>query len=236
VFILFPTISILPAFAGLFLSPFPGVDLTWFNFVWCCIFLPPMTYNITKIEKERKEMNKAHAMLNPAQYILWRKIAYSIGTDPGISLRDPYEENKNTIIEVVVENRHRAPAVAGVLKEEYDFGGIRFKVKVVSPVGKPVLPPDVTRPDFSLRQMVETALSANPYFHEIIPGWRPGEPEQVLTAVFYPKVIQLWGDDLAAYYGYSHYVAEDLFAEVLRCKFDDGTVLQTATIPGRAFR
>ncbi|NLY88887.1 MAG: hypothetical protein GX085_04625 [Firmicutes bacterium] len=180
-------------------------------------------------------MNKPHAMLSPAQYILWRKIAYSIGTDPEICIRDPYEKNSTTIIEVVVENGHRAPAVAGVLNEEYNFGGIRIKVVVIGPAGKPVIPPDVTQPGFSLRQMVETALFANPYFHEIIPGWRPGEPDQVLTVVFYPKVIQLWSDDLSDYYGYAHYVAEDVFAEVMRRKYNDGTILNTTTISGRAF-
>lgn len=181
-------------------------------------------------------MKKPHVTLSPVQDILWRKIAYSIGTDPEIFLREPYEENNATVIEVVVENGRRAPAIAGVLKEEYNSGGTQIKVKVTSPAGKPVLPPDVTGPGFSLRQMVETALSANPYFHEIIPCLRPGkEQEQILTAVFYPKVIQLWGEDLSAYYGYAYYVAEDLFAEVLRRKFSDGTVLKTTTIPGRAF-
>ncbi|NLZ43713.1 MAG: hypothetical protein GX894_02550 [Clostridia bacterium] len=180
-------------------------------------------------------MNKPHAISNPAQDILWRKIAYSIGTDPEICIREPYEKNNTTIIEVVVEDGRRAPAIAGVLKDEYNLGTIQIKIGVIGPAGKPVFPPDVTGPGFSLQQMVETALFANPYFHEIIPDYRPEEPEQVLTAVFYPKVIRLWRDDLSAYYGYAHYVAEDLFAEVLRRRFTDGTVLHTATVPGRAF-
>lgn len=180
-------------------------------------------------------MNKPHAMLSPAQDILWRKIAYSIGTDPEICVRDPYERNNTTIIEVVVDDGRRAPAIAGVLKDEYNLGSIQIKVSVIGPAGKPVAPPDGTERGFSLRQMVETALFANPYFHEIIPDRQPEEPDQVLTAVFYPKVIRLWRDDLSAYYGYAHYVAEDLFGEVLRHRFGNGTVLQTATIPGRAF-
>lgn len=180
-------------------------------------------------------MNNPHAMLSPPQYTLWRKLAYSIGTDPEIFVRDPYERNNITIIEVVVENGNRAPAIAGVLNEEYKFGGIQVRVKVIGPAGKPVASPDVTQPGFSVRQMVETALFANPYFHEVIPGRRPGEPDQVLTAVFYPKVIQLWNDDLSDYYGYAHYVAEDVFAEVMRKRYDDGTVLNATTISGRTF-
>src|SRR5690554_215641 len=180
------------------------------------------------------EMNRPHAMLSLAQYTVWRKIAYSIGTDPEISIRNPYEKNNTTFIEVVVEDGYRAPAVAGVLKEEYNSGSIRIRVHVIGPAGKPVIPPDVTEPGFSLKQMIETALFANPYFHKIIPDQQPEEADQVLTAVFYPKVIRLWSDDLSGYYGYAHYVAEDLFAEVIRGKYNDGTVLNTATIPGRA--
>jgi len=180
-------------------------------------------------------MNKPHGMISPPQYTLWRKLVYSIGTDPEISVHDPDERNNTTIIEVVVENSNRAPAVAGVLNEEYYFGGIQVKVNVTGPAGKAVTSPDVTQPGFSVRQMIEAALFANPYFHEIIPGRRPGEPDPVLTAVFYPKVIQLWNDDVSDYYGYAHHVAKDVFAEMMRGRYNDGTVLNTTTISGRTF-
>jgi len=182
-------------------------------------------------------MNKPRVMLSPPQYTLWRKLAYSFGTDPEIAVRDPYEKNNTVIIELAVQDGNRAPAVAGVLNEKYNFGGIQVRVIVTGPAGNKIDPPDVTQPGFSVRQMIETSLFANPYFHEVIPTRTPApnEPTQVLTAVFYPKVIQFWNDDLSDYFGYAHYVAQDVFAEVMRSSYNDGTLLNFTTIAGRAF-
>lgn len=182
-----------------------------------------------------KSMNEPRVMISPPQYTLWRKLAYSFGTDPEISVRDPYEKNNITFIKVVVQDPNRASAVAGVLIPEYNFGGILVRVKVIDSEGNLVEPPDVGQPGFSVRQMIETALFANPYFYEVIPCRAPNQPNQVLTAVFYPKVIQFWNDDLSDYFGYAHFVAEDVFSDVMRHKYDDGTTLNFTTIAGRTF-
>ena len=71
-------------------------------------------------------MNKPHAIQPGAGYTMAENRLF-IGTDPRISLREPYEKNNTTIIEVVVEDGRRAPAIAGVLKDEYNLGTIRSK-------------------------------------------------------------------------------------------------------------
>ncbi len=180
-------------------------------------------------------MNEPRVMISPPQFTLWRKLAYSFGADPEIAVRNPYEKNNTTIIEVVVEDANRAPAVAGVLNDKYNFGGIQVKVKVIDPEGNRVDPPDVTQPGFSVQQMIETALFANPYFYKVIPNRTPREPDRELVAVFYPKVIQFWNDDLSDFFGYAHFVAQDVFADVMRENYEDGTHLTFTTIAGRTF-
>ncbi len=179
-------------------------------------------------------MSESRIMISPPQFTLWRKLAYSFGADPEITVREPYGKNEVTIIEVVAQG-NRAPAVAGVLNKYYNFGGIEVWVVVLDEEGNKVEPPDLTQPGFSVRQMIETALFANPYFYRVVANQCPSQPDRVLTAAFYPKVIQFWNDDLSDYFGYTHFVAQEVFADVMRHHYEDGTELNFTTIASPIF-
>lgn len=173
-------------------------------------------------------MKNHNVRLSPPQYTLWRKLAYTFGSDPEISVCEPIEEEGVTTIRIVVQ-RNRASAVAGVLTRYYNFGGIEVLVQVVDCEGNIVAPPDICQPDFSVSGMVETALFANPYFYRILAIPVPSVIETKVTIIFYPKTIQFWNDNTADFFGFNHYVAQDAFAEVMVNKYPDGSSLQFTT-------
>ncbi len=179
-------------------------------------------------------MSEPRVRISPPQYTLWRQLAYTFGADPEIYVCPPTEKCEITTIEIGVRG-NRAPSVAGVLKKFYDFGGIKVRILVVDEEGKMVLAPDETEPDFSVSQMIETALYANPYFYQLVAVPKVDEAGMSITAMFYPKAIQFWNDDISDLFGFAHFVAQDAFAEVMRREYREGSTLNFTTIAPRTF-
>lgn len=167
-------------------------------------------------------MSNPQVNISPPQYLIWRELAYSFGADPEIAVKPPFEDSEQWTINIRVLNDSRAPAVAGVLKDSYDLGGIRVKVGVLDEEGNAVSPPDISSPGFSVEQMIRTALFPNPYFQRVfrIENKPPMVPWGDLAVVFFPQTIEFWNDNLADPFGFVHFVAQDVFADVMRENYD----------------
>lgn len=175
----------------------------------------------------------AGVRLSPPQYTLWRKLANSIGAHPYISVDEPYPMGERWYIDVCVGRPKTAVALAQVLLTDYDFGGIKVTIRVLDRA-EPIILSAISsegKNATAIQEMLVEALRDNRYY---VTTLKPQEqppliPWGEIVIVFKPEVIQFWNDNLADYYGYNHYVAQDVFAEVLKLEYEDGTRVSVTT-------
>lgn len=170
--------------------------------------------------------------LSPPQYSLYRQITNTIGADTCIDVERPYQENEQWYIDVHVCNTLKAQVLAAIMTPDYDFGGIKVQVRIFNPEEELVPPPVILEGDLeTVKELFEIALNDNPYFVEVLEVTdKPATvPWGDLILVFTPAVIQYWNDNLADPFGYVHFVAQDLFANVLILDFPGGITVSVTT-------
>ena len=172
--------------------------------------------------------------LSPPQYTLYRQLAGSIGADPNVRVRNPYQQNEIWYMDVQVSRITTAKAMSGIITSYYDFGGIIVNVRILGPSGESMAPqtmPDAENPVDFVHDQIVTALKRNRYFERVVDlrGKKPPlAPWGQLAVVFEPKVIQFWDDNLADPFGYLHFVAQDVFSAIMLLQYP-GNVKITMT-------
>ena len=159
---------------------------------------------------------KGDVGLSPPQFSLQRRIAYTVGASGGVSVSQPSADN---VITITALDPAAATALANVLPLQYDFGGIKVTIVVKDGTGT-VHNPILIEPTLDQASgWLQAALAGNPYAIGVrfVPKQPLGPPSGgKLYGVLTPSVIQYYNDNTNDPYSFEHYVAQDLFADVIK--------------------
>jgi hypothetical protein len=111
------------------------------------------------------------------------------------------------------KNPRKAAALASLVRDEHDFGNVSIRVVVLA--NGTTVTPFVPTSAEELKDVILTALTGNPLFHEvrIKSVFKP-----TVFPMFKKEVIQFYNDDHSDYFGNYNGVCSTVFRELL---FDD---------------
>ncbi|MGF2616195.1 hypothetical protein FZC84_00260 [Rossellomorea vietnamensis] len=159
--------------------------------------------------------NSLDIQLSPPWITYFNELKFSIGEDPEVTVGPLIPVGSTFIALVTVSDNQKAIALATLLKSSVEFGNITVNVVVVNGDQEIVNPLPCPLSPFTVAALMETALSGNPYFVEVVVKPQiPGEPDAVYP-VFTPEVIQFFNDDISNLCNTFTGVAANVFADVL---------------------
>ena len=115
---------------------------------------------------------------------LYREIEAMFGEDPDIKVEYVAGDGNDPIIKLYVEGQDKADAIAKILPETYEFGGVTVSVTVV-PANKAESKESLFRCAFEGNPAFSYAVTASGIF-----------TNPITYVVFKNKVVQFWNDDL----------------------------------------
>lgn len=152
--------------------------------------------------------------VSPPQYRQQRLIRASVGANPFVAVGEVVEVSGSYRVDVTCASLDVARGVSFLLKKEYDFGGLRLTVRVLDEHGA-VADVDESSiggdPVVASRELLRTALAANPLFDSFASG-----PFAPLVVLVRPEVVQFWNDNLADPAGNESLLAAEAFAACAR--------------------
>ncbi|MGM0845651.1 MAG: hypothetical protein ACQEUT_11790 [Bacillota bacterium] len=159
--------------------------------------------------------NQPEVQLSPPWITYFNQLKFSIGADPEVTVGPLIPVGSIFIALVTVPDNQKAIALATLLKSSVEFGNITVNVVVVNGEQEIVNPLPCPLSPFTLAALLETALSGNPYFLEVVVKPQlPGEPDAVYP-VFTAEVIQFFNDDISNLCNTFTGVAANVFADVM---------------------
>jgi len=164
---------------------------------------------------------------SPPWYGIQRQLTYSIGTFGGVSVSPLTPAGKDYTITVQAMNRDMAQGLANILIPSYDFGP-KITVLVKDNTGAVMIPASGNHTAEEVKGWLEAGLTGNPYFYGVESFGYPGQPKS-LYLVLAPQVIQYYNDFYLDPQSFAHYVAEDVFAEVIRDEYPGAGTLRFTT-------
>jgi hypothetical protein len=154
----------------------------------------------------------ADHMLLPPWYLLKNQLSASLDADPCVHVEDLTGEGLDMEIKVSVCNEDKAQALAAFINRTHEFGdNLAVKVTVYSSDSAPV---EAIKPG-NLKEtvdLVNRALKGNHYFVKAKIGVM--HDAEAAYAIFKPKVIQYYSDDIGDWYLNANEVAAKVFGEV----------------------
>ena len=161
--------------------------------------------------------------LSPPEYLLFEQIKSSIGTDATLCIKPIYEKEGIYYIDIITDFKCTATGLATIMIPEYDFGGIKVKVRIFWRCEchhqvKPIKHPRGNKVNEG-KKLIELALRCNPYYLATIKKPKDAPPSTgSLIIIFRKKVIQYYSDDISDFFQYSNFVAQDVFKAILENK------------------
>ncbi len=160
--------------------------------------------------------HKSEVQLSPPWVTYFNEIKYSIGQDPSVTVGPLIPAGSQYLALVNVSDNEKAVALATLLVPSVEFGNITLDIIVVNNEQETVSPIPCPLRSFQIANLVETALSGNPYFEQVVvKPQSPGAPNAVYP-VFSPEVIQFYNDDLSNLCNTFTGVASSVFAHVMK--------------------
>lgn len=153
--------------------------------------------------------------LSPPVYTLRSELNVTVGRTPGVAVGPVTQVSEGVYaINVTVQSRPRAVALASVLAPTIAFGNESVRVNVIGPGGNRVAPVVPTSPQQAAAQET-TAFAGNRLFkNAVVAQASPLSPPSVFP-VFQPTVVQFYDDNLADLSRNTNLVAAQAFADVL---------------------
>lgn len=168
--------------------------------------------------------------LSPPWYTLQRQLTYSIGAFGGVSVSPLQMVGQNYSITIQAMNRTMAQGLVNILTLSYDFGP-KVIIFVKDETGAVMTPATGPQTQAKIKEWLEAGLTGNPFFYGTKTFGVPFHG-QALYLVLAPQVIQFYSDNFIDPQGVLHYVAQDVFASVLRNNFPGaGTLYFTTAAP-----
>ena len=160
-------------------------------------------------------MAEKNLNLSPPPYTYFNFLKHSIGNDPCLEVLEmQVMEGGNYLIQIEVEVRSKARALAVILKLHQNIGNENIYIEVLNN-GRIVRPQEDYRTMRDFIKMFECALSTNHYFDRAtFIKTISGMP--IVFLIFKKEVIQFFNDDLSDLYANFNGVAADVFREVMR--------------------
>lgn len=171
--------------------------------------------------------------LSPPAYTLYSQIQKALGGDPHVHVMPMQNDGSTYEIRLVVGDDAKAVALAKTLLPEHELGEETVRVTVIDVEGRAYNnEPDDQAGDIAAT--IDDAFRSNPLFREaLVADRKPAIGIGQVIAVFAPKVIQFFNDDLADYYYNANRVAADVFADLLRVDYPNEIALSITTEPGQ---
>lgn len=171
--------------------------------------------------------------LSPPWWLVNKQLVATIGVTPGVTVAPLHEDltSKGVMFQdVEVKDRQQGVMLNRILVNRYPLGNIVVMVRVMFN-GQPLPPDNQALPPAELIATLKAALKGNPLFADAIPAVHHPGPDPIgqVVAIFAPKVVQFWADDLSDYYGNFNLVAENAFSTGLLHSYPGGTALSFTT-------
>lgn len=160
--------------------------------------------------------NNAEVQLSPPWVTYFNKLRFTIGEDPEVMVGPLIPVEPIYLALVIVSDNDKAKALATLLEPSVEFGNITVSVVVINADSELVSPLPCPLSPFAVAQLVETALSGNPNFEEVVVREQVPGGERAVYPVFAPEVIQFFNDDISNLCNTFTGVAADVFADVMK--------------------
>lgn len=165
------------------------------------------------------------AALSPYPYELQKKLVHTIADNPFVSVGEVYEDDEGGYrIDVTCSTVDAGQGIAFILNKGYDFGDVGIIVTVLDEQGNPIEVDESSLsgdPVEETEQLIQKALQFNRLLVSLPGG---GFTADIFVEVS-AEAIQFFNDDLTDYYGNSNFLSVDVFSEVCKSTFFDGTVV-----------
>lgn len=113
-----------------------------------------------------------------------------------------YDEQEK-VVTLRVDGNDKAEAIMRLLPEEYDYGNVKLKLKVI-PANR----------ELQFCDLVKRALTGNPHFSRML-NIDPGSSNTFHYAMFRREVVQYYTDNLGDPYGNTTTLYQDLAQKIL---------------------
>ncbi|XXM73069.1 hypothetical protein ACQ0QQ_03985 [Lysinibacillus sphaericus] len=164
---------------------------------------------------DRKETGEASVGLSPPWVTYQNELKYSIGQDPNVIIGPLIPAGGTFVIPVTVIGDEKAIALATLLKNPVEFGNVSVNIVVINGGQEIVSPIPCPLSAFGVAELVQNALSGNPYFVEVVVKPQTPGGSNAVYPVFTPEVIQFFNDDISNLCNNFTAVAANVFADVM---------------------
>ena len=154
--------------------------------------------------------------LSPPWITYFNKVKFTIGEDPEVTVGPLIPVDSIYIALVTVSDNEKAEALATLLEPTMEFGNITVMVVVINADQEIASPVPCPLRAFTVAALVDTALSGNPYYEEVVVQEQLGVGRRAVYPVFTPEVIQFFNDDISNLCNTFTGVAADVFADVMK--------------------
>ncbi|TMU87398.1 hypothetical protein FGG79_04530 [Bacillus sp. BHET2] len=162
--------------------------------------------------------HKSEVQVSPPWVTYFNELKYSIGQDLSVTVGPLIPVGSQYLALVNVSDNEKAEALATLLVPSVEFGNITLNTIVINNEQEIVSPIPCPLRSFQIANLVEKALSGNPYFNQVVVKQQfPGSPNSVYP-VFTAEVIQFFNDDLSNLCNSFTGVASTVFADVMKDK------------------
>ena len=160
-------------------------------------------------------MAEENVRLSPPPYTYFNFIKHSIGNDSCLEVLEmQVQEEGNYLIQIEVQDRRHARALAAILELHKNIGNENIYIEVLHK-GTIVEPQEDYKTMKDFIKMFETALCSNRYFNRAtFIKSLAGYP--IVFLIFKKEVIQFFNDDISDFFNNFNGVAADVFREVLK--------------------
>ncbi|MBH9964951.1 hypothetical protein [[Bacillus] enclensis] len=167
--------------------------------------------------------------LSPPWVTYHNELKYSIGQDPNVIVGPLIPVGSTYVIPVTTIREKTAIAFATLLKNPVEFGNISVMVMVINGHQEIVSSLPCPLSAFVVADLVQNALSGNPYFVEIVVKPQSPGGSNAVFPVFTPEVIQFFNDDISNLCNTFTAVAADVFADVMMDNHCDVPILYSTS-------
>jgi len=168
--------------------------------------------------------------LSPPQWTLWKKIRYTVGETPGVTV-DPLDESATPfVVRIHVQHLATAQAFAAILEPEHELGNMVVKVVVLDDSGSPATPQKVDSSSM-VALAFHNALRANPMF-----VLAREYNDRAVGVIFTRSVVQFYNDDGGELYSNFNGVAAQVFGDLVTRRYPGVRVWLGTQHPGAIFQ
>jgi hypothetical protein len=181
------------------------------------------------MKDDRKGKGDAGVGLSPPWVTYWNELKYSIGQEPSVIVGPLIPVGSTYIIPVTAIGDEKAIALATLLKNPVEFGNVSVMIVVINGDQEIVSALPCPLSAFIVADLVQNALSGNPYFVEVVVKQQTPGGSNAVYPVFTSEVIQFFNDDISNLCNTFTAVAAHVFADVMQDSLCDVPILYSTS-------